>query len=75
MAVHDSGSVRIPEDLPRDRILLWTDGAFMGLSCEEDLDRIVYVDPKACYEMPYAEKTMAARAVSAFNAGRSISSI
>lgn len=26
MAVHDSGSVRIPENLPKDRILLWTEG-------------------------------------------------
>lgn len=32
MAVHDSGSIRIPEELPKDRILLWTEGAFMGLS-------------------------------------------
>lgn len=39
----------------------------MGLSGAEDLDFIVYVDPKAYYEMPYSEKTRVARAVSAFN--------
>ncbi|MGI6056918.1 MAG: PEP/pyruvate-binding domain-containing protein [Bilifractor sp.] len=63
----DSGSVQIPDDLPKNRILLWTEGASMGLSGAENLDFIVYVDPKAYYEMPYAEKTKVARAVSGFN--------
>ncbi len=64
---HDSGNVQIPADLPKNRILLWTEGSSMGLSGAEDLDFIVYVDPKAYYEMPYSEKTRVARAVSAFN--------
>lgn len=46
---------------------LGKEGSSMGLSDVEDLDFIVYVDPKAYYEMPYTEKTRVARAVSAFN--------
>ena len=39
----------------------------MGLSRSVPIDMIVYVDPKAYYEMPYADKTRIARIIGKVN--------
>ena len=52
----DVGKVDIPADLPEEKILLETAGASMGLSRNTPINLLVYVDPVAYYNMPYAEK-------------------
>ena len=39
----------------------------MGLSRDVELDLILYVDPLAYYEMPYADKTRIARVIGSLN--------
>ena len=55
-AFKDMGSASIPEDITDDTIILENTASSMGLSRSFPIDLIVYVDPKAYYEMPYAEK-------------------
>ena len=64
---HDSGAIQIPENLQEKACLLETEDASMGLSREEKLDWIVFVHPQRYYQLPYAEKTRIAQAVSSFN--------
>jgi hypothetical protein len=52
----DTGSVTIPENVPAENILMETLDSSMGLSRSVPVDLIVYVDPKAYYNMPYADK-------------------
>ncbi|MGN0362880.1 MAG: PEP/pyruvate-binding domain-containing protein [Bilifractor sp.] len=63
----DTGAVQIPQNLRQESMLLKLVDASMGLSREEKLDFIVLIDPQGYYQLPYAEKTNIARAVSAFN--------
>ena len=49
-------SVTIPENVPTENILMETLDSSMGLSRSVPVDLIVYVDPKAYYNMPYADK-------------------
>ena len=57
----------IPADIPEGRILLESKGASMGMSKASELDLVVYVDPVAYYQMPYAEKSKAARLIGEIN--------
>ena len=57
----------IPADIPEGNILLESRGASMGMSKASELDLIVYVDPVAYYEMPYAEKSGVARLIGTIN--------
>ena len=63
----NTGSVQMPEHTDPDQILLESTGSSMGLSREVSLDRIVYVDPAAYYNMPYTEKPKIARLIGAVN--------
>ena len=63
----DTGNVRMPEELSEEDLLLFSEGASMGLSRELPLDHIVYVDPVAYYNMPYAKKDLIAKAVGKIN--------
>ena len=63
----DTGEVSIPETVSHENILMSVKGASMGLSREETLDMIVYVDPLAYYRLPYNEKYSAAKAVGKVN--------
>ena len=57
----------IPSDIPRDRILLESKGASMGISRASKLDYIVYVDPVNYYNMPYKEKNLVAKLIGKIN--------
>ena len=63
----DVGAVSLPENIPEDEILLETRGASMGLSRKTKLDYIVYVDPVAYYNLPYAEKPEIAALIGRIN--------
>ncbi|MEE8886956.1 MAG: PEP/pyruvate-binding domain-containing protein [Eubacteriales bacterium] len=63
----DSQEVRIPTDIPEERVLFETKGSSMGLSRDTEIDRIVFVDPKAYYQLPYKDKTLIAKAVGTVN--------
>ena len=55
-AFRDTGMAEIPEDIPEENIILENVGASMGRSRKLAIDRIVYVDPVAYYQMPYNRK-------------------
>jgi len=59
--------VRIPELIPEKNIILESYGASMGLSRKIILDRIIYVDPVAYYNLPYARKAGIAKIIGAIN--------
>ncbi len=63
----DTGKVRIPDDIAQDDIILENTGCSMGLSRNQHIDLIVYVDPAAYYRMPYTEKTKAAALIGKVN--------
>ena len=63
----DTGNVTVPADLSAQKVLLESQSASMGLSRDVPLDLIVYVDPIAYYEMPYAEKSLIARVIGSIN--------
>ena len=63
----DTAQVVVPESVPEDNIILESVGSSMGLSRSVPIDLIVYVDPKAYYEMPYADKTRIARIIGKVN--------
>ena len=63
----DTAAVVIPEDVPEDRIVLESMDSSMGLSRCVPLDLIVYVDPKAYYNLPYAEKPKTAALIGKIN--------
>lgn len=63
----DVGTVTLPEDVPEERILLETRGASMGLSRKIKLDYLVYVDPVAYYNLPYADKPEIAALIGQIN--------
>ena len=63
----DAGNIALPEGVPAGEILLETRGASMGLSRKTRLDLIVYVDPVAYYELPYADKSQIAALIGRIN--------
>ncbi len=63
----DQKPVHIPDNLPEDKVLLFSEHSSMGLSLETKLDVIVYVDPVAYYNLPYKEKDRIAGVVSSIN--------
>ncbi len=64
--VKGKDSVNIP-DAAEENILLSSRGASMGLSREEQLDYIVYVDPIGYYNMPYKDKITVAQLIGRIN--------
>jgi hypothetical protein len=62
----ESGTV-IPPEIPKERILLESKGASMGMAKTAGLDIIVYVDPIQYYNMPYMEKDLVAKLIGAIN--------
>ena len=53
--------------VPEENIILESVDSSMGLSRSVPIDLIVYVDPKAYYEMPYSDKTRIARIIGKVN--------
>ena len=65
--MNSTGGMPIPENIPRQNILLESVGASMGISRTAKLDIIVYVDPVKYYDMPYNKKTAVASLVGKIN--------
>ncbi len=63
----DTGKVEIPENIPEDMIILENQKSSMGLSRNVVIDYIVYVDPVAYYNMPYADKGRVANTIGKIN--------
>ena len=63
----DTAAVVIPEDVSKENIILESIGASMGLSRSVQIDLVVYVDPKAYYNMPYADKSRIAGIIGKVN--------
>ena len=63
----DTAVIAVPDSTPKDSIILESVGSSMGLSRSVPIDLIVYVDPKAYYEMPYADKPRIARIIGKVN--------
>ena len=57
----------VPGDISKDRILLESKGASMGISKTSALDLIVYVDPVKYYELPYKDKDLVAKLIGKIN--------
>ena len=66
-AFEDTGDVQVPEEIPEENLLLYSEGASMGLSRAVPLDFIVYVDPISYYELPYAQKDSVAKTIGKIN--------
>jgi hypothetical protein len=62
-----SAGTVIPQGIPKERILLESRGASMGMSGTTKLDIIVYVDPVRYYNMPYNDKHSIARLIGKIN--------
>ena len=65
--LNDQAAVRLPDNIPEERILLESTGASMGLSRITDIDTVVYVDPVAYYGLPHREKGTVAELISRVN--------
>jgi hypothetical protein len=65
----DTAGVSIPDKVSEDKIILESKGSSMGLSRCTPIDLIVYVEPKAYYNMPYADKARIAKAIGKINWG------
>lgn len=63
----DSENIEIPKELCKEKILLESRHASMGLSGVMQLDFIVVVDPVAYYQMDYYAKPTIAKALGAIN--------
>lgn len=57
----------VPDDIPKERILLESIGSSMGISKTSQLDIIVYVDPVKYYELPYKDKDLVAKLIGKIN--------
>ena len=57
----------VPEDIPKERILLESIGTSMGISKTSSLDLIVYVDPVKYYELPFKDKDLVAKLIGKIN--------
>lgn len=62
-----AAAVKIPENVPEERIFMESEGASMGLSRSVPIDLMVYVDPKGYYNMPYADKSLIAGIIGKVN--------
>ena len=63
----DTEELKIPENISEKDILFECKKSAMGLSREEKLDLIVYVDPVKYYSMPYSDKNRVASAIGKIN--------
>ncbi len=63
----DTEKVLIPDAHIGERLLLHSVNASMGLSKRICLDLIVYVDPSAYYNLPYAKKNSVAKVIGKMN--------
>ncbi|WP_026652126.1 PEP/pyruvate-binding domain-containing protein [Butyrivibrio proteoclasticus] len=63
----DTGNVEVPDNPDKEQVLLETVDSSMGLSRSVPIDLIVYVDPKAYYNMPYADKSLIASVIGKVN--------
>ena len=63
----DTGKVIMPENTDKERVILESFGATMGLSRRMDIDMVVYVDPVAYYNSPYSEKPNVAKLIGQIN--------
>ena len=61
------GSASVPEDIPKEQILLESKGASMGMSKASKLDTVVYVDPVNYYNMPFKDKPRVANLIGRIN--------
>ncbi len=55
--------VRIPENLPPDRVVLQTNGPIVGCSMAKQVDRIIYIVPEQYGVLPTAERYAVARLI------------
>ena len=65
----DTAGVSIPDKVSEDTIILESKGSSMGLSRCTPIDLIVYVEPKAYYNMPYTDKARIAKVIGKINWG------
>ena len=65
----DTAGVSVPDSVSEDKIILESKGSSMGLSRCTPIDLIVYVEPKAYYNMPYADKARIAKVIGKINWG------
>ncbi|SHI21970.1 Pyruvate phosphate dikinase, PEP/pyruvate binding domain [Butyrivibrio fibrisolvens DSM 3071] len=65
----DTAGVSIPDKVSEDKIILESKGSSMGLSRCTPIDLLVYVEPKAYYNMPYADKARMAKVIGKINWG------
>ena len=63
----DAGAITFPEDIPDENVLFECNGSAMGLSRNEKIDLVVYVDPVNYYNMPYRDKYNVANAIGKLN--------
>jgi uncharacterized protein YeeX (DUF496 family) len=63
----DMEQMQIPKNLQPENILFECKKSAMGLSRDEKLDLIVYVDPVKYYSMPYQDKNKVASAIGRIN--------
>jgi len=61
------GRVEIPEQIDPEKILFQCEGHFMGGSICQDINKLIYIDPKAYIELPLSEKYDIARLVGELN--------
>jgi hypothetical protein len=59
--------VRVPEDIPADRVWFRSDGNFMGASMHQAVSRVIYVDPEGYHRLPLSEKYDIARLIGKIN--------
>lgn len=64
---HGGSRVAIPSQIDRKRILLRQEGNFMGGSVNENIARIVYIDPRGYATLTLSEKYSCARLVGKIN--------
>ncbi len=60
-------SVAVPKGIPKEKILLESKGASMGISKASSLDYIIFVDSVKYYNMPYNDKMLVARLIGKIN--------
>lgn len=61
------GKIKIPAGLPENKVLLRTEGNFMGGSVSKQVKRIIYVDPAGYSALTQSEKYDIARLTGKFN--------
>ncbi len=59
--------VKIPWDVPDDRVLFRQEGNFMGSSMNQPIERVVYVDPEGYHRLSLSDKYDIARLIGKIN--------